>query len=207
MIETLIFIVALLVAVVALYWIVLKSSDDKIAKQYQQLAERFELELNQPNPKMAGLLRPEPSVYGRYRGREISISVPGKGLQNTRQVETVLKVSVLNTSLTAQLAATGPLAGMRQRDSGGMQRWKSGDEAFDRNVDARTSDAARFSELLTDETRTWLAGNLKRSRATLYVGKKALAFAKLGLISNEAARRQFEAAAEFLCDLAETIEA
>ena len=73
-----IFIVALIIAVVAVYWIVLKSSAEKIATQYQLLAERFGLELNQPDVKMGGFIRPEPTVYGNYRDREISISVPGK---------------------------------------------------------------------------------------------------------------------------------
>jgi hypothetical protein len=48
---------------------------------------------------------------------------------------------------------------------------------------------------------------LKKSKATLYIGAGNIAYAKLGLIANEAARKDFEAASEFLCDLAETIEA
>ena len=83
-----IFIIALIIAVALVYWIVLKSSAEKIATQYQLLAARFELVLNQSAAKMRGFIRPEPSVYGIYRGREMSISVPGKGLQNTRQIET-----------------------------------------------------------------------------------------------------------------------
>ncbi|MFL2833719.1 MAG: hypothetical protein ACJ0BK_08930 [Coraliomargaritaceae bacterium] len=74
-----IFIIALIIAVAAVYWIVLKSSAEKIATQYQLLAERFGLELNQAAVKMRGFIRSEPSVFGTYRGREMSISVPGKG--------------------------------------------------------------------------------------------------------------------------------
>jgi hypothetical protein len=60
--------------------------------------------------------------------------------------------------------------------------------------------------LLTEERRTWLASNLKKSKATLYIGGGNLAYAKLGLIANEATRKDFEAAAEFLCALAESVE-
>ena len=126
-----VFVIALIVAVVAIYWIILKNSAAKIASNYQQLAKHFDLELQRPAPKMAGLIRPEPSVYGNYRNREVSISVPGKGLQGTRQVESVLKVGVHKDDLRAQLTATGLLAGMSQRDSGGQKRWKSGNAAFD----------------------------------------------------------------------------
>jgi hypothetical protein len=202
-----IFIIALIIAVVAVYWIVLKCAAEKIATQYQLLAERFGLELNQPDVKMGGFIRPEPSVYGNYRDREISISVPGKGLQNTRQIESVLKLELKGSLLSAQLTAAGLLGGLRQRDSGGQRRWKSGDEAFDSTVDVRTDQGEALAALLTEERRRWLTGTLKKSKATLYIGSDNLAYARLGLIANEATRKDFEAAAEFLCDLAESVEA
>ena len=205
--SVILFIIALVVAVVAIYWIILKNSAANIATQYQKLAKRFTLELDQPNPKMGGLLRPEPSVYGNYRGRELSISVPGKGLQNTRQVESVLKVGITDNDLRAQLTATGLLAGMSQRDSGGQKRWKSGDETFDGAIDVRTNQGDALLSLLTEERRAWLMSTLKRSKATLYIGGGTLAYAKLGLIGNEATREDFESTVEFLCDLAETVEA
>ena len=202
-----IFIFALIIAVAAVYWLVLKSSAEKIAAQYQLLAKRFELELNQPDVKMGGFIRPEPSVYGNYRDREISISVPGKGLQNTRQIESVLKLEIKGSQLSAQLTAAGLLGGLRQRDSGGQARWKSGDERFDHTVDIRTDQGGALAALLTEERRIWLSDTLKKSKATLYIGGGNLAFARLGLIANEATRKDFEAATEFLCDLAESVEA
>ena len=200
-------IIALIIAVAAVYWVVLKCAAEKIATQYQLLAERFGLELNQSAVKMGGFIRPEPSVYGNYRDREISISVPGKGLQNTRQIESVLKLELKGSLLSAQLTAAGLLGGLRQRDSGGQRRWKSGDEAFDSTVDVRTDQGEALASLLTEERRRWLTGTLKKSKATLYIGGGNLAYARLGLIANEATRKDFEAAAEFLCDLAESVEA
>jgi hypothetical protein len=202
-----IFIIALIIAVAAVYWLVLKSSAEKIATQYKLLAERFGLDFNQSAVKMKGFIRPEPSVYGSYRGREMSISVPGKGLQNTRQIESVLKLELKGSQLNAQLTAAGPLGGLRQRDSGGQARWKSGDERFDSAIDVRTDQAGALAALLTEKRRVWLSSTLKKSKATLYIGAGNIAYAKLGLIANEAARKDFEAASEFLCDLAETIEA
>lgn len=202
-----IFIIALIIVVALVYWIVLKSSAEKIATQYQLLAERFGLELNQARVKMRGFIRSEPSVFGTYRGREMSISVPGKGLQNTRQIESVLKLELKGSQLSAQLAAAGPLGGLRQRDSGGQARWKSGDERFDHTVDVRTDQGEALAALLTEERRKWLTDTLKKSKATLYIGGGNLAYARLGLIANEATRKDFEAAVEFLCDLAESVEA
>ncbi|NBB80391.1 MAG: hypothetical protein GVY36_13280 [Verrucomicrobia bacterium] len=202
-----VFIVALIVFVAAVFWLVLRNASAKISSQYEQLSKQLGLEHNQPPAKMGGFLRPEPSLYGEYRGREVSVSVPGKGLQNTRQVETVLKVEVRNLPFNAQLTATGPLAGMRQRDSGGLPRWKSGDAAFDGAVDARTDQGEALGDLLDDGRRIWLAKMLRQSKGTLYIGKNKLVYARLGLIADEKTRRELEAAVEFLCDLAKTIEA
>ena len=202
-----IFIIALIIVVALVYWIVLKSSAEKIATQYQLVAERFGLELNQATVKMRGFIRSEPSVFGTYRGREMSISVPGKGLQNTRQIESVLKLELKGSQLSAQLTAAGPLGGLRQRNSGGQARWKSGDERFDHTVDVRSDQDGALAALLTEERRIWLSDTLKKSKATLYIGGGNLAYARLGLIANEAIRKDFEAATEFLCDLAESVEA
>jgi hypothetical protein len=202
-----IFIIFLIIAVALVYWIVLKSSAEKIATQYQLLAARFELALNQSAAKMRGFIRPEPSVYGSYRGREMSISVPGKGLQNTRQIESVLKLELKGSLLSAQLTAAGPLSGLRQRGSHSQARWKSGDEHFDSAIDVRTDHGGALTALLTEERRMWLTSNLKRSKATLYIGGDNLAYAKIGLIADETTRKDFEEAAEFLCDLAESVEA
>ena len=124
----------------------------------------------------------------------MSISVPGKGLQNTRQIESVLKLELKGSQLSAQLTAAGPLVGLRQRDSGGQARWKSGDERFDHKIDVRTDQGGALSALLTEERRKWLTNTLKKSKATLYIGSGNLAYAKLGLIANEATRKDFEAA-------------
>jgi hypothetical protein len=202
-----IFIIVLIIAVALVYWIVLKSSAEKIVTQYQLLAARFELALNQSAAKMRGFIRPEPSVYGSYRGREMSISVPGKGLQNTRQIESVLKLELKGSLLSAQLTAAGPLSGLRQRGSHSQARWKSGDEHFDSAIDVRTDHGGALTALLTEERRMWLTSNLKRSKATLYIGGDNLAYAKIGLIADETTRKDFEEAAEFLCDLAESVEA
>lgn len=200
------FILALVALVIAIFWIVLRNSSEKISAQFRLLAERLELELEQPPAKMAGFLRPEPSLYGTYRGREMSISVPGKGLQNTRQIETVLKMAIADKSLSAQLTAAGPLGGLRQRDSGKQARWKSGDANFDKLVDVRTKHGERLAELLGETERAWLADTLKKSKATLYIGGGNIAYARLGLIGNDPTREDFEHAAEFLCDIAEKID-
>ena len=194
-----------LVSCAVVFWLILKYSSEKITKQYRTLADRFGLELEQAPPKMGGFVRPEPTVYGTYREREISFSAPGKGLKGSRQIETVLKVELKNQQLKGQFSVSG-LLGLGQRDHGGQARWQSGDEAFDTVVDARTDHGEQFAKVLTEERRHQLAEILKTSKATLYIAKGTMAYVKLGLIANEATRQGFEEVIEFLCDFAEAVE-
>lgn len=196
----------LIAAGAAIYWIVLKHTAGKITTQHRLLAERFGLEFEQAPATIGGFVRPDPSVYGQYRGREISFSAPGKGIKNTRQIESLLKVEIKDKTLSAQAVPTGLLGSLRQRDSGGLARWKSGDEAFDKAVDMRTNQSGTLADVLTEESRAWLAGTLKDSKATLFIGGGLIAYAKIGLIADEATRLKFEAVVEFLCDLAEAVE-
>lgn len=206
MLETAPFIVALASLVLALFWIILRSSSAKIEAQYRQLAEDLELELEVPAPKLASFVRNEPAAYGTYRGREISVSVLGKGLQNTRQIETVLKIELRDKALSAQFASAGLMGRLGQRDSGKKTRWLSGHADFDAAVDVRSDDGEHLKPFLSTENRNWLAQTLKKHKARLYIGGGVMAYTELGLIANDSTRERFEAATEFLCDLAETVE-
>ena len=197
----------LVVLVVAVYWIVLKNSSQSIAAQFVKLSDSLALELNAPAPMMGGFVRPEPSVYGDYAGREISISVPGKGMQNTRQIETVLKVQLKDESFAAQVAASGILGGISQRDGRGLERWKSGDEAFDAAWDVRARSGQATASVLTPEIRAGIAALLKEGKGNLYIGRGVMAYAELGLISKDATRERFERTIAFLGELGEKIEA
>jgi len=206
MFPTVLFFLILVFAITALYWMVLKNSAEKIARQYAVLARAYELELNQPEPAMGGFIRPEPSLYGRMRGRELSISVPGKGLQNTRQIETVLKLEIADKKFAAQLTGSGLLGSFRQRDSRGMDRWKSGNQAFDAAIDARTNDTERLTRLLGDTFQESIVSILKKGKGSIYVGSGVMAYAELGLIADDAARERFESVLDLFLQLADAME-
>ena len=198
--------VLLLVFVVFLYWFLLRRSTGRILDQYELLAERLGLDLTAPDSLLFGFVRPEPFLHGRYRNREISISAPGKGLQNTRQTETVLKLSVDDGGLRLQITGSGLLSGMSQRDSGEKKRWLSGDPDFDSAMDLRTNDGVRLAMVLAPEVQKALQKLLSGSGASLYLGNGVFAFTCPGLIANEASRERFEAAAEMLCNFGELLE-
>jgi len=200
------FVIMVALAVALVFWMMLRNSSLRIMTQYAKLAERFQIELTQPASQLAGFNRPEPFVHGTYRGREMSISVPGKGLQNTRQIETSLKVEVREKGFSFQMTGAGILGSLRQRDSGEKQRWNSGDEAFDLAVNVRTSDGERLLSVLDAKQREQIIAFLKATKGTIFMREGILGFAKLGLISNDNDRELFENITEFLCQFAERIE-
>ena len=207
MLVQVLFVIVLVVGLAFFFWSLLRKTSQQISAQFAQLAERFGLELTQPPAQLAGFNRPEPFVHGEYRGRELSISVPGKGLQNTRQIETTLKVGVDDKALSFQMTGSGLLGRMRQRDSGTRQRWSSGQPEFDQAIDVRTNNDARMLRLLPAAELSRAQQLLTASKGSLTCREGILIFSKLGLISNPAERERFEAATELLCDWAERIEA
>ena len=196
-----------LIACVAIYWFALKISSSKITTQHRLLAERFGLDLEQPPATMAGFVRHDPTVYGHYRDREVSFSAPGKGYKGTRHTESLLKLELKDRRIKAQISPGGPLGKLSMgKNSKGEVKWESGDSNFDQKVYVKTKQPAIFEKVLTDERRERLANHLAQSKATIYVGDGTIAYAKLGLIGDDATRQLFEEAVELFCDLAEVIE-
>ena len=200
------FIVMLSIGVAALFWLMVRHSSEKIMRQYRTIAQQLKVDLTEPTPQLAGFIRAEPFVHGVYRQREISISVPGKGLQNTRQIETIIKVKVDGESFTWQITATGLLGGFRQRDSGSKQRWLSGDSLFDSAIDVRTNDEVQFARIFDSDRRALIAQVLKDSKGTIAQRGGVLSFSEFGLIADDTKREHFLQLTELMCDLAEVVE-
>jgi len=59
----------------------------RLVAQFRQLGEKFGLEITIPEATIGGLYRRSPTLYGRYRGHEMSIFPKGYGLDNTRQTD------------------------------------------------------------------------------------------------------------------------
>ncbi|WP_169305338.1 hypothetical protein [Coraliomargarita akajimensis] len=181
----------------------LKSSSEKIANQYRIIAEKYQLELTIPESKMGGFMRPEPFVHGHHKGRELSISAPGKGLQNTRQSETVLKIEIRDQQMRLQLTEKGLFSKMQQRDSGLKTPWVSGDPAFDASFDVRTNDGVRLAMLLGEDGLREFQRVFKGSKAMLYIRNGVIAVSVLGLMADDKSRTFIEDAIRLLCDFAE----
>ena len=200
------FVVMLVVALAAFFWIIVRSASVKISQQYEKLSYQLRVEMTQPDPQLAGFIRAEPFLHGVYRDRALSISVPGKGIQNTRQIETTLKIEVNDKKIQWQMTAKGLLSGIKQRDSVGKQRWSSENTVFDLAVDVRTNEPARLTRILHEERLEQIAAVLKGTKSSMYLGEGMMVYTKFGLIADDVERERFKTVTELFCDLAEVIE-
>jgi hypothetical protein len=166
--------------VFGLFWFILRQASQRIVRQFEVLADRFQIELTVPPAQLAGFNRPEPYVYGNYRGRELSISVPGKGLQNTRQIETRLKVAVDAPEFMFQITGRGLMGRMRQRDVKGLAQWTADEAVFDTALDVRTNDQGRLTRALGDAHRRPSVLLFKRVKAALLAAKAYWSFIRSG---------------------------
>lgn len=200
------FVVMLAIGLAVFFWIIVRNSSRKICQQYEKMAYHLRLKMTEPEPQMLAFIRPEPFVHGVYRDRALSISVPGKGLQGTRQIETTLKVEVTDKKIAWQMTAKSFLSGMSQRDSAGMDRWKSENNIFDLAMDVRTNEPSRLSRILHDDRLEEISAVLKGAKASIYLGNGMMVYTKFGLIADDRERERFIKVAELFCDLAEVIE-
>jgi len=119
----------------------------------------------------------------------------------------VLKLEIKDRQLAAQLTTNGLLGGLRQRDSSGMDRWKSGEAAFDAAVDVRTNDTRLLDRLIDSALQDGLMAILKQGKGSIYIGGGVIAYAELGLIADAGRRERFENTLKLLQQLAGAIEA
>jgi len=174
---------------------------------YETLARDLSLELTTGTPKLWGFIRPEPFVHGHYRGREVSIAAGGRGLQGTREVETVIKVGGKTGNFRLQVTRSGKLAKMKQRDAGKDKPFKTGLLEFDQHFDLRGNRAPETSRLLNKEIREQMLACLAGSTGTLYLRNDMAVFVEYGLLTSEARRLKTVTRLELLINMLEAIEA
>ncbi len=206
MVFNIVILIILSVSIAVVFWVLARTSSERILKQYRALSKRFTLELSEPPAQLLGFVRPEPFVHGEYRRREMSISAPAKGLQNTRQTETSIKIRVVDRGLIFQMTAAGLLANFKQRDGEGLVHWSSGDGLFDSAVNIKASDGDRLGRLLNEDWRSKLRDLLKQSKATVYLSKGVLTYDEIGLIADDKTRMRIEEVVETLYSLGELVD-
>lgn len=190
-----------------IFWFLVRKGAMRSSEHFEALAEQFSLQLTTGEPRMFGFIRPEPFVHGTYRGREVSIAAGGRGLQGTREVETVIKIAAKTGNFRLQMTRSGRLAKMKQRDAGKDKPFKTGLPDFDGPFDLRGNRAPETARLLTPDMRQRMLEALSGSTGTLYLRNDMGVFVEYGLITSEEQRLKAAQRLDLLIDMAEGVEA
>ncbi|MBC2595552.1 hypothetical protein H5P28_14895 [Ruficoccus amylovorans] len=177
----------------------------KMEVQMRQLGETLGLELTVPPASMLGLYRRNPTLYGRFRGREISIFPKGYGLDNTRQTDIAIRVATRAPSkLRFTVARQKALAKLGQ--VGRLKYTPTGDPDFDREFSIRSNDPEKVASFFGRERQRvfeteWVEGN-----GFLELSDGTLTYLEFGLPYDESKRLVLEHMAVRCCDLAEELD-
>lgn len=177
----------------------------RLVGQFERLAEHFGLELTIPPATLRGLYRRNPTLYGRCRGRELSIYPKGYGLDNTRQTDIAVRVATdAPKSLSLNLSRrnfTGKIGQI-----GRLKETPVGDEAFDGEFSLRAKDPQAARAWLNSVRRERVAALWPQGEAFLQLDDSLLTCTKFGLPYRDDDRLALETLVDLCLELASNKE-
>jgi len=177
----------------------------KLEAQMAVLAQRFDIELTVPEASMLGLYRRNPTLYGRYRGRELAIYPKGYGLDNTRQTDIAIRIT---TRAPKSLKFT--LAGQKGLDKlGQVARLKytpTEDPEFDKAFSLRSNQPETVAAFFDRDRRKVIEKEWGDVPGFLEVSEGCLLYLEFGLPYTDEKRLRIEHITELLCDMAEELD-
>ncbi|MGE9294161.1 MAG: hypothetical protein ACQKBW_11150 [Puniceicoccales bacterium] len=177
----------------------------KLEAQMRVLSEKLGLELTVPEASMFGIYRRNPTLYGRYRGREMSIAPKGYGLDNTRQTDIAIRVATrAPESLSFTLVRQKVLSKLGQ--IGRLKYTPTGDSEFDRLYSIRSNAPESTAEFFNRERRRSVEKEWGRGNGFLELHKGTLIYLEFGLPYTDEKRALVEHMTECCCDLAEELD-
>ncbi len=177
----------------------------KLETQMSALAEHFGIELTVPAASMMGLYRRNPTLYGRYRGRELAIYPKGYGMDNTRQTDIAISIA---TRAPKEIKFT--LARQHALDKlGQVARLKytpSEDPEFDKAFSLRSNQPEAIAAFFNRDRRKLLEKEWGESKGFLELSAGVMLYLEFGLPYDEAKRLHLQHMTDLLCDLAEEVD-
>ncbi|MEO0795613.1 MAG: hypothetical protein AAFX93_10640 [Verrucomicrobiota bacterium] len=176
----------------------------KLVEQFRILADKFDLELTIPEATMYGLYRRNPTLYGRFKGHEISIFPKGYGLDNTRQTDIAIRVSTKAKPdfqfTLAQRNLTGRLGQL-----GRLKEAQTGDQRFEAKYSLRSNSPDEAVALINDQWRSRVEGEWIGIEGFLSLHDGVITFLQVGLPYQSQAREQVERMVEFCVALSDEL--
>lgn len=178
----------------------------KIITQFEYLGQVFGLDTQIPKASLGGLYQRNPTLYGFYKERELSVYPRGYGMDNTRQTDIAIRLQThgpegLAFSFGKRNALTR-LGQIGRLEPVSLDVPEVG-EAFS----LRSNNPGAARALFTAECCRKLAQVWKADSGLLVFRDKILTYEESGLPRSRADAEQIEAMTRFCLEIADTIDA
>lgn len=173
----------------------------RVTTQFRRLAGRFGLELTEAPRSMGGLYQRNPTLWGHYQGREMSIHPRGHGLDNTRQTDVAVTV-VTRAPANLQLTFAKRSLLTKLGQVGRLEPCATGDAGFDDVFSLRAGNASAVRRLFGPEIRQKLQTAWTADSGFLTLKDRNLSYEELGLPRTDAEGDRIAQMAELCLELA-----
>ncbi len=204
-IVALVFVLAIAVFLIGFY--LNRGSWQSIRKNYEYLAERYDLEITQPEPKGFGIFQASPSLYGEWDGREMSVQTMSAGLKDSRHSETAIHLATgIREDCLLIIRSKKGLNRLERSEFKKLVKVSGPTEEFNKRIAITTNRPEWISQKITPSMCIRLLQKFGNTGGTILLTKGRLTYRELGLLSGSQTLARIEQMITELKWLAESLE-
>ncbi|WOO43341.1 hypothetical protein [Rubellicoccus peritrichatus] len=178
----------------------------KVIEQFKKLGNHYGLEITIPKRTMGGLYQRNPTLYGDYEGREMSIYPRGYGMDNTRQTDIAIRLMTkAPKDFAFTFAKRNALAKLGQ--TARLKPCETGDADFDNAFSLRSNNPGAAKALFGEELRKRIVCEWSAESGFLSLRDRTLAYEELGLPREDNERAHVEVIADLCLEIASEVDA
>lgn len=198
---------ALALSVFALGLVLSRRSWRSIRSNYRALAERYGLDLTQPQAKGFGLFQASPYLFGVWDGRKTSVQTVTAGLRDSRQAETAIHLEThLRPDCILMIRSKRGLNRIERSEFRNLSRVGGPGGEFDKRISIASNRPDWVAERITAPMCRRILEDLGPTAGTILLVKGRLTYRETGLLAGARALDRIERMMVLLKWLAESLE-
>lgn len=200
--------VVLLVATVLVVGFVLnRESWRSIRRNYEFFANKYGLELSQPEARGFGLFKASPSLFGKWEDREMSVQTISAGLKDSRHSETAVHLETgLRDDCILLIRSKKGLNRLERSEFKKLVKVAGPTPEFDKRISIQTNRPEWVSEKISASMCETLLEGLGSTTGTILLVKGRLTYRELGILSGKGTRERIDRMINQLRWLADSLE-
>ncbi|MBC2600605.1 hypothetical protein [Puniceicoccus vermicola] len=205
--EIVVWVVLLVLAVILIGFFLNRGSWRSIQKNFEFLAENYDLEVTQPEAKGFGLFKASPSVYGKWDEREMSVQTMSAGLKDSRHSETAVHLqTALREDCILLIRSKKGMNRLERSEFKKLIKVNGPTKEFNKRITITTNRPDWISEKITSSMCERILKDLGSTTGTILLVKGRMSYRELGLLSGAGTLARVDRMIEHLRWLTESLE-